>query len=175
MFISDLHLDTERPQIIERFLNFLSNDTRHAEAKEWPELKVADVQKLQQQRASDDKVTDEEAALILKVSGGHPRLLPYCLEQRRKNGVLNEQDYWNALVSSPVVYQLFTPHKREPEVVGKLCEMLKQSDLGPAEPYLSDDLLRRLYWKNLLRNSNKRLCWRCSALREAGNKILGCA
>lgn len=32
MFISDLHLDKERPQIIEQFLDFLINDTHHADA-----------------------------------------------------------------------------------------------------------------------------------------------
>ncbi|MGA9335298.1 MAG: UDP-2,3-diacylglucosamine diphosphatase [Rudaea sp.] len=32
LFISDLHLDEARPQIIEQFTRFLSNDARHAEA-----------------------------------------------------------------------------------------------------------------------------------------------
>ena len=32
LFISDLHLDKERPQIIEQFLDFLNNDTHDADA-----------------------------------------------------------------------------------------------------------------------------------------------
>ena len=32
LFISDLHLDKERPQIIEQFLDFLTNDTHRADA-----------------------------------------------------------------------------------------------------------------------------------------------
>ncbi len=106
----------------------------HAEVREWPELSVADVQALQAQAFPGTELPDEEAALVLRASGGHPRLLGECLEHRHKRGALDEPGYRDLLVKSPIAFQAFAPFKHHPEAVARLCSWLAQDDLGPAEP-----------------------------------------
>ncbi len=147
----------------------------HAEVREWPELTPADVQALQAQTSPSEKLPGAEATRVLKASGGHPRLLRYCLEQRHKQGSLNEPTYRDLLAKSPIAFQLFAPFRSNPEVVAKLRTWLGQDELGPSEPYLFDDLLRRLFWRNLLYVCNGKLRWRCEALKSAGRRVLDCA
>ncbi len=153
-------------------LSFLNS----AEIREWPELTPADVHLMAKRPCSDQDISDKIARELLTISGGHPRLLEQCLLFYRSDVSADLDAYQDALIQSPFVWQLFAPFVRDKENRQKLCRLLQQNDLWPDQPYLFDPLLRRLYWKNMLkRNPEKnRLSWRCEALREAGLRILGC-
>ena len=98
-----------------------------------------------------------------------------CLRFFRPGVGLDPDACEDALTQSPFVWQLFTPFSQDADTAERVAELLEQNDVGPAQPYLFDSLLRRLYWKNLLKRSEtrNRLLWRCGALRTAGRQILG--
>ncbi|MCP4695438.1 MAG: hypothetical protein GY862_01115 [Gammaproteobacteria bacterium] len=55
---------------------------------------------------------------------------------------------------------------------------LQKERLAEFEPYIKNDLLRELYWKNLLVRRDSAsgqtwLYWRCPALQRGGLNILG--
>ena len=145
-----------------------------AEEHHWPELGVADLVEIQAERYGGNGLTTGEAEAVLSAAGGHPRLILWCLEQRRRQPEGEPPDYRRTLAASPFMHQQFTPFKRDPQALERLCALLAADDLGPAEPYLQDPLLRRLYWRNLCRPVGDRLRWRCAAIREGGKKVLGC-
>jgi hypothetical protein len=149
-------------------LSFLNN----AEVREYPELALADVHGIQQRMYPGRSLDDRDAQMLLRISGGHPRLLRHCLHVWEKG--LRLEECQAALMEYPMMWQMVMGFANEPI----LCELLKVEDLGPYQPYLSDPLLRRLYWKNLLtkRNMNRRqhLVWRCDAIRKVGQEILEC-
>jgi hypothetical protein len=71
--------------------------------------------------------------------------------------------------------QLFTPFKRKPDDRQQLCRLLENEDVGTFVTLdFSDPLIKRLYWKNLLKKSldGKRIVWRSEVLREIGREIL---
>jgi len=154
-------------------LSFLS----HATVQTWPELTVADVRRMTAQEAAGRTIDDTTAQALLAVSGGHPRLLQHCLS----GGPLapgSDAAAWRAsLLTAPFVWHLFTPFMHDVDRQQRLCQLLAHQDVGRNVPYLSDELLRHLYWKNLLKSSpdGQRLIWRCEALRLAGLHVLGCA
>src|SRR5262249_4636975 len=121
-------------------------------------------------------MSDTMAAALLEVSGGHPRLLEYCLSLSPQTSAMQVTTYRDSLSQSPFVWRLFTPFRQEATTAQRLCQLLAHHDVGSAAPYLFDPLLRRLYWKNLLKtdHNSRRLVWRCEALRVAGQHILDC-
>jgi hypothetical protein len=73
--------------------------------------------------------------------------------------------------------QLFTPFKRKPDDRQRLCRFLENEDMGTFVTLdFSDPLIKRLYWKNLLKKSldGKRIVWRNEVLRGIGWEILEC-
>jgi hypothetical protein len=157
-------------------LSFLN----HAEIKEWPEMTAADVQHFIKPEcnteAQEIAIDDETAKKLLDMSGGHPKVLEACFRLYIQNPGFTLQNLLVELYQSPFVWQMFTPFNRDPIQKQHLCELLKQQDVGPAQPYLYDPLLKRLYWRNLIKRnpSNRRLYWQCDALRIVGQQILGC-
>ncbi|MCP4344345.1 MAG: toll/interleukin-1 receptor domain-containing protein [Desulfobacterales bacterium] len=151
-------------------LSFLN----HAEVREWPELNVNDICLIIEQSCSGRNISEKEAEELLNVSGGHPRLLEQCLDFLNSDACFDSDACQNALMQSPFVWQLFTPFVQDTVITKRLCQLLEQDQVGYAQPYLFDPLLRRLYWKNLLKRSSdgKRLVWRCEALQAAGRQIL---
>lgn len=146
-----------------------------AEVYTWPELTVADVHRLLGQFSPGQGMSDARASALLEVSGGHPRLLEHCLSLGPPMAGFAETTYRTSLSQSPFVWRLFTPFRQDAATAQRLCQLLAHHDVGAADPYLFDPLLRRLYWKNLLKASQDgRLVWRCEALRVAGQRILGC-
>jgi hypothetical protein len=147
-----------------------------AEVSTWPELTVVDVYRLLEQFSPGQDMSDAMAAALLEVSGGHPRLLEHCLNLGPPAAGLAEATYHASLSQAPFVWRLFMPFRHDAATAQRLCQLLARSDVSVAAPYLFDLLLRRLYWKNLLKVSQDgtRLLWRCEALRIAGRRILGC-
>jgi DNA-binding XRE family transcriptional regulator len=145
----------------------------HATVKRWPEMTRAEVYALRDYRFKglwlDDDMVDE----LLTISGAQLQLLDECLRIKQQQPQLELEEYPNTLSESDCVWQLFTPFTKNTSTKQQLAQWLQQEELGKAQPYILDDLLRQLYWKNLLVERDKRLYWRCSTLRMAGLKILG--
>ncbi len=142
-----------------------------AGVEEWPELTANDVQKLQ--HFATQPMSVEEANTLLTISGGHPMLLYRCLEYRAENIAI--PDYIQRLQQEAVLITAFARFKKNAAHSHQLCTWLTQSDVGPIQPYLFDDLLREIYWSNLLVKRQNRLTWRCEAVCKVGQEILVCS
>ncbi len=145
-----------------------------AEELVWPETSVADVLAWQWRHLSGLELGQEDAQRLLALCGGHPRLVRHCLEARRRDPDAGEGADRRALEDYAFLWQLFTPFRAVEEERERLCSWLAGPDLGVAEPWPADPLLRRLYWNNLLVERQRRFLWRCRVLREVGQRVLGC-
>ena len=143
-----------------------------AGVEEWPELTISDTQRLHQQLFPAHSLSKEKAQLLLTVSGGHPTLLHSCLEYHEQG--MNADEYAQRLKQDAILVTAFAKFKKNTSQCQQLCEWLQQVDVAPAQPYLFDDLLREIYWANLLVKQHNRLEWRCEVVREAGLEILAC-
>ncbi len=155
-------------------LSFLNQ----AEAIEWPELTVKDVLNMQERVKPGEQMDKDTAGKILGISGGHPRLATKCLDfwGLESESVFDEEACFEALFGSRFVWHLFTPYMQKEEEKDRICRMLVRDVVGPVQPFIVDPLIRRLYWKNLFKpdKTNKKLVWRCEALRVAGREVLSC-
>lgn len=148
-----------------------------ADIREWPEMTIGDVQRIakdacfEQAIDMDDKMADK----LLEISGGHPGVLEICFDLYAKNINFTFEDLMEDMVHSPVMWRLFIPLRKDTVKKEQVCDLLNQEDVGPAQPYIFDCLLKELYWKNLLKRgtNNHRLYWRCEALLQVGQHILG--
>jgi hypothetical protein len=150
----------------------------HADVHEWPELSVPEVLAIQKEQYPDMAIDEKTAMTLLKVSGGHPLLLDRCLALWHEAKDSTESDYYEALVDDSAVWQLITPFLNDPSTVARMCEFLKNEELCPYRSYIHDDLIRKLYWKNLItkrgKGRHRSLFWRCSAIIEVGRMVLQC-
>ncbi len=162
-------------------LKYENNDLsllNFATVEHWPELGRAEVKALGEHRFEldlDDATADE----LLEVSGGHPQLLDECLKLKNKNSrPLKSTDFIEELTQCDALWQSFQPFKKEQQARQVICEWLKQDKLADWQPYIQNELLRELYWENLLvkrdNNGKHELEWRCDAVRMAGKTILMC-
>jgi hypothetical protein len=145
----------------------------------YPELERADVYAARDSCCQTLHLEEHEADKLLALSGGHPILLQKSLQLYQNSPTLTWQDYPQALSTEPLLWQLFSNLTRNSAETEQVREWLAQpEDIAPSLYLFSsgnkrNELLQRLYWKNLLverrMNRNKRLCWRCEALRLAGN------
>ncbi len=135
--------------------------------KQWPELSVQDVQQLY------PDLDVNNAQTFLDISGGLPKLLAQCWEYFERR--LPISDYPKRLQKSALLVEAFMPFTDKSVERQQICQWLLQEDLGPTESYIRDELLRQLYWRNLLAERNGRLVWRCEAIRQAGQGILACS
>jgi len=55
-----------------------------------------------------------------------------------------------------------------------LCKYLKREELGRFAPWSHNELIRTLFWKNLLVKKNRKFVWRDELTREIGQEVLGC-
>ncbi|MCP4695467.1 MAG: hypothetical protein GY862_01265, partial [Gammaproteobacteria bacterium] len=153
-----------------------------AEVEHWPELSPADAKAVADYYFEELKVNEATAARLLKISGGHPRLLKECLRIHRNfsgSRYLDDKKYSEALSKNEEVYQLFMPFaQRGAEIRQTMHTWLQKERLAEFAPDIKNDLLRELYWKNLLVRRDSAsgetwLHWRCPALQMGGLKILG--
>ncbi len=140
----------------------------------WRELTVPDVQQLYQQAfAEHTALRVEQAEALLAISGGHPKLLEHCFSYCVERNV----EYTKLLLQEDVLVAAFTPFLHKPDLAQQVLQRLAKLDIGPATTYIFDDLLRKLYWMNLLVKrevaGKERLMWRCEVIRQAGISILG--
>jgi hypothetical protein len=146
-----------------------------ATIKRWSELSETEVKALWEHRSQKPPLDDEFVKKILAVSGGHPQLLNKCfLEVQQHFSHIAELNLTEMLSQSDEIWQLFIPFtKIDQASQQRLCNLLEKEKLAEWQPYILDDLLRELYWKNLLVWRDNGLYWRCEAIRMAGKNILG--
>lgn len=153
-------------------LSYLNN----AEARPWPEPTVNDVCRMADGFNNGLRPDEEAAQRLLQLSGGHPEVLRVCFQLLRRNGDFTMDELVAELLRMPVIWQAFTPFLADEGMKPELCRLLEANVVGPDQPYIYNPLLKRLYWRNLLRRATgvHKLCWRCEVLRLAGQKILCC-
>jgi hypothetical protein len=159
-------------------LNYLSDDplslVNIAQVKLGPELSPADVLALCQYRFQDLQLDKESIDNLLTISGGHPRLLMDCIKLNKNQPNLCWDDYPKILSQRNYVWDWFTPFTKNESDKKLVYQWLQQPELlGKTKLNILDNVLRKLFWKNLLKDNNGQLCWRCKALRMAGLEILG--
>ncbi|MCP4700833.1 MAG: CHAT domain-containing protein [Gammaproteobacteria bacterium] len=139
-----------------------------AHPMEWPEYGVSDLQQLYSQ--SGNELDPQTAAAMLARGGGHPALMQICFEKYQAGQ--KEAEWLPHLIREPGIVAMFTRLKKDPQAIRQVREWLQQEDLGAAQVYIQEPLLRRLYWQNLLTRRADRLVWRCAAIREIGWTVM---
>lgn len=141
-----------------------------AATETWPELTVADLQRM----AADRAPTAQAAARALRLSGGHPLLASAAIALLAQDDP-GDEAVTEQLAGHPPLWQALLPLLRDPVQRGIVQGWLDQPRLAPARPYLLDPLLRHLYWSNLLvarrHPDGNWLEWRCEAIRRAARTI----
>ncbi len=140
-----------------------------AERRDWPETTVDDVLSWQQREYSGLFFSRSEAADVRTLCGAHPRWIRHCLEQLRRGA-----DERQALSHYDAIDQVFIPYRGNAEARRRICRWLEQDDLGEWEAWIGDELLRRLYWRNVLREEGGRIVWRSEVARDVGRRVLDC-
>ncbi|MDM8548465.1 toll/interleukin-1 receptor domain-containing protein [Desulfobacterales bacterium HSG2] len=147
-----------------------------AEVCEWPELTAGDVHCMWEHRCPGQVLSERRVGELLHISGGHPGLLQQCLDFYHRNACSDPDTCKEALIQTPFVWQLFMSFIRDTAVRQRLCRLFEQNEVGDVRPYIFDPLLRRLYWRDLIKQSDdgKRLVWRCEVFRVVGRQVLEC-
>jgi len=147
----------------------------HAEPIPWPEFNIGDLMALAWRDRPSLELVPEEAQVVLEATGSHPRLIQEALRCRAKGAPLTACT--RNLANSRQIEAQFVVLTRDSEDAQRIVDWLGQNELGPYCGWIPDPLLRRLYWKNLLRADGpagaERLVWRCPAIIEAGRRVLG--
>jgi hypothetical protein len=144
----------------------------HAEVRYWSELSYSDVYALSHYYDVPLE-NDKLAKHFLTISGANPKLLGECLILKKQSPDFPLEKYPEKLSKSSYVYGLFTPLTQDQSTRQKMRHWIQMDEVGKAEPYIQDNILRKLYWKNLLVKRGECLYWRCEAMRMAGKTIFG--
>ena len=136
----------------------------------WPEATGDDILAWQRLELPVLSLSLHDAEEIRGLCGGNPRWIRYALEQRQQG--VGTRD---ALDDYDEIWRIFTPHRGKVDDRRRICQWLGKPDLEAAEPWISDALMRRLYWRSALRAEGGRLVWRSDVVREVGRKALRCA
>ena len=133
-----------------------------------PEVSLQDLPAIYLQRYPNLIVDDKTLQAMLDYTGHHPRLLESCL-QAMQQGL----DWQNTLQNGLLPSQLFSRFRSDMEFI-PLCNLLNKQDLGRYDAWPQDELVRRLYWANLITHTEGQFIWRCEFVRNAGLEVLGC-
>ena len=133
-----------------------------------PEIGLHDSRAIYLQRYPDLKVKDQTLQAILDYTGHHPRLLETSL-QALQQGLDWQETLQNGLIPS----QLFSRFRDDVDSV-PLCNLLNKQQLGRYDAWPQDELVRRLYWANLITHAEGQFIWRCEFVCSAGLEVLGC-
>ncbi len=144
-----------------------------AKEEHWHELTLKDASILFQYENPETTINDNILKQLLDISGGHPQLLKQCFSLYRKQPTLPLTDYPNFLAKADILYQSFVPFLQDSTQQQRLHSLLAENEVALAEPFILDNLIRKLYWQNLLASSsNKTLQWRSESIKIAGLQIL---
>ena len=134
-----------------------------------PQLTHRDLHHLFGQQFPQLNLSHEQLQTVLDFTGCYPRLLPYCLQQ----GAGSAQACAQVLRPSPLPTQLFTRFHDERDRL-LLCTLLAQTTLGRFDIWPDNELLRRLYWANLITRQGPHFVWHCEFIRQTGREVLEC-
>ncbi len=150
----------------------------HTDICEWPEPGPEEIRRAARGicRARGLEVALDDCAVerLMEVSGGHPAVLEPALRLYVRGPGFSDQQLAEQLAASPRGWQLFMPLLKLPGGGKKLWRLLEAPDVGANQDRARDPMIKALYWRNLLKPGagNRRLYWRCEALRLAGRMIL---
>jgi hypothetical protein len=133
-----------------------------------PEIGLHDTRELYLQRYPDLKVEDKTLQQILDYTGHHPRLLEASL-QALQQGIDWQDTLQNGLLPS----QLFNRFRDDIDF-NSSCALLNKQQLGRYDAWPKNELLRRLYWANLISHAEGQFIWRCEFVCNAGKAVLEC-
>ncbi len=134
-----------------------------------PQASLRDVREIYLQRYPGLQLEDAPLQAMLAFTGQHPRLLEACLLALRQG----QADWQTAVRHGPLPSQLFSRFRTAADAV-PLCGLLRQETLGRYDVWPQDELLRRLYWQNLIVPRAGQFVWRCEFVRDTGRELLGC-
>lgn len=134
-----------------------------------PEIGLQDIREIYLQRYPQLQLDDDELQAMLDFTGRHPRLLEACLQAKQ----MQNHDWQNEICNGLLPSQLYSRFRDESDHAA-LCELLNQQQLGRYEAWPQDDLLRRLYWANLISHAEGQFVWRGEFIRKTGIELLGC-
>ncbi len=145
----------------------------HAEYLPCPEMTRDDVRAMVRQTRADLSLSESALDAICAASGGLPRLVERC-SRFLNGGGFDRAAAEDDIARLPEIWKKIVPLAQEEDTRKRLAELLQTDDVGPSQTYLTDVLLRRLYWSGLLRPNadQRRLLWRCPGIRDAVRAIL---
>lgn len=135
-----------------------------------PELIPADLHTIFGQLYPQLNLSAEQLQSLLTFTGGHPRLLHHCLQA----GADCVDTCKKILQQSPLTTQLFIKF-RQLNDLEPLCTLLNEKSFGRFDPWPIDELLRKLYWQNLLTHREGQCVWRSEFIRQTGKQALQCS
>jgi hypothetical protein len=152
-----------------RDANGLHSLLSRAQIAMWPDLTADDIRRFAPEGVSVDDAT---LARILDAAGGHPLVVRELLEAGNWDAVAMEQ----SVSSSHTIWNALNRLVRSDGMRRKLERLVENADLGPSQPYYHNDVLRHLFWRNLVCDSlidgRRRLVWRCDAVRSVASVMI---
>lgn len=151
-----------------------------AQVHYWPEPTLDDVALMARQRWPGVDWPRPTLQALLEASGGHPALIDDGLQWLCAQGPVQahtaQAPLHAHLAASPRLWQTLLALARQPGLPPRLTQLLQAPTLGRARPYLQDDVLRTLFWGNLIHarpaEGGAQLHWRCDTVRAAARAVL---
>ena len=101
---------------------------------------------------------------VINITGSHPKLNSLCEGMEQGKDI---DFYKSSLISSPNLQMIFNGYKD----IEKLCRYFDEKNFGIYNPWHTDELIRDLFWENLLKEKENRLVWRSEFIREIGKGL----
>lgn len=118
---------------------------------------------------SQPDLSEDAIACALQHSGAHPGLLAHGLRCVRQHPTLSDADWLQTMELYVCDNGLFSRYIEHGE---RLRQWAQQPVLPTVwNPWPADDLLRSLYWNNLLKRAGRQLLWRCPAIQRAAAEV----
>jgi hypothetical protein len=157
-----------------RYANGALSYLSHAQEEHWPDPDVAEI--MAEASALDCGSLDPGLIEPLReLAGGHAGLIRELLHKVRA-GERSRDALTQAVFDSPAIWTAVAPLLADSDAASYLRSIVDREELGRAQPYIFNDTLRRLFWRNLIKRQpsgdDVRLVWRSPATREAVRQIL---
>ena len=104
------------------------------------------------------------SSIIEKITGSHPKLNNLCIDMNQEGDI---DFYKKELINSATLQMIFNGYKD----IDKLCRYFDIKDFGIYNVWNNNELIRDLFWENLLKESKGRLIWRSEFIRQIGKEL----
>ena len=101
---------------------------------------------------------------IKRVTGDHPKLNELCKNMKQGQDIDYYKEQLRVSATSPIIFNGY-------EDEGKLCRFFERKDFGLYNIWNQDELIRELFWENLLKEEKGRLIWRSEFIRQLGKEL----